>query len=112
MINLPVARAGERYILKLNPAEFPRLVENEKFFLDADNAVYPHGLLRLARVLDAQPDAAVAYGMIAGFGDDDRLVSAYPWDPERLVFGNYIDAMAMVRRSVWMVAPSPMTAAG
>lgn len=35
MINLPVARAGERYILKLNPAEFPRLVENEKFFLDA-----------------------------------------------------------------------------
>lgn len=35
MINLPVARAGERYILKLNPAEFPHLVENEKFFLDA-----------------------------------------------------------------------------
>lgn len=35
MINLPVARAGERYILKLNPAEYPQLVENEKFFLDA-----------------------------------------------------------------------------
>jgi len=35
MINLPVARAGERYILKLNPVEFPHLVENEKFFLDA-----------------------------------------------------------------------------
>jgi serine/threonine-protein kinase HipA len=35
MINLPVARAGERYLLKLNPAEFPHLVENEKFFLDA-----------------------------------------------------------------------------
>jgi serine/threonine-protein kinase HipA len=35
MINLPVSRAGERYILKLNPAEFPHLVENEKFFLDA-----------------------------------------------------------------------------
>jgi serine/threonine-protein kinase HipA len=35
MINLPVARAGERCILKLNPAEFPHLVENEKFFLDA-----------------------------------------------------------------------------
>lgn len=70
------------------------------FFLDADNAVYPHGLLRLRRALDAQPDAAVAYGMIAGFGDDDRLVSAYPWDAARLTFGNYIDAMAMVRRSV------------
>jgi serine/threonine-protein kinase HipA len=35
MINLPVARAGERFILKLNPVEFPHLVENEKFFLDA-----------------------------------------------------------------------------
>ncbi|MFI5842884.1 type II toxin-antitoxin system HipA family toxin [Catenuloplanes sp. NPDC051500] len=35
MISLPVARAGERHILKLNPAEFPHLVENEKFFLDA-----------------------------------------------------------------------------
>lgn len=29
MINLPVARAGSRYLLKLNPPEFPHLVENE-----------------------------------------------------------------------------------
>jgi serine/threonine-protein kinase HipA len=35
MISLPVARAGERHILKLNPTEYPHLVENEKFFLDA-----------------------------------------------------------------------------
>ena len=35
MINLPVARAGERHILKLNPAEYPHLVENEAFFLAA-----------------------------------------------------------------------------
>lgn len=36
MINLPVARAGDRYILKLNPVgEYPYLVENEAFFLDA-----------------------------------------------------------------------------
>ncbi|MFT4008424.1 MAG: HipA domain-containing protein [Nocardioidaceae bacterium] len=36
MINLPVARAGERFILKLNPvADFPHLVENEAFFLAA-----------------------------------------------------------------------------
>jgi serine/threonine-protein kinase HipA len=35
MISLPVARAGERFILKLNPPEFPHLVEDEKFFLDA-----------------------------------------------------------------------------
>jgi serine/threonine-protein kinase HipA len=39
MINLPVARAGERYILKLNPVgAYPHLVENEAFFLDAARA--------------------------------------------------------------------------
>lgn len=36
MINLPVARTGERHILKLNPlGEYPHLVENEALFLDA-----------------------------------------------------------------------------
>lgn len=36
MINLPVARAGERAILKLNPVDqYPHLVENEAFFLGA-----------------------------------------------------------------------------
>jgi serine/threonine-protein kinase HipA len=50
MINLPVARAGERFILKLNPAaEYPHLVENEAFFLDAAAAsgltVPPHSLV-------------------------------------------------------------------
>jgi serine/threonine-protein kinase HipA len=36
MINLPIARAGERFILKLNPVgEYPHLVENEAFFLGA-----------------------------------------------------------------------------
>jgi serine/threonine-protein kinase HipA len=39
MINLPVARAGERFILKLNSiGEYPHLVENEAFFLDAARA--------------------------------------------------------------------------
>lgn len=50
MINLPVARAGERFILKLNPVgEYPHLVENETFFLDAARAsgltVPPHNLV-------------------------------------------------------------------
>jgi len=35
MLNLPVTRAGHRYLLKLNPPEFPHLVENEHFFLGA-----------------------------------------------------------------------------
>jgi serine/threonine-protein kinase HipA len=35
MINAPVAAAGDRYILKVNPPEFPHLVENEAFLLAA-----------------------------------------------------------------------------
>jgi serine/threonine-protein kinase HipA len=50
MINLPIARAGERFILKLNPVgEYPHLIENEAFFLDAARAsgltVPPHNLV-------------------------------------------------------------------
>lgn len=35
MINVPVARADSRFILKLNPPEFPHLIHNEAFFLEA-----------------------------------------------------------------------------
>lgn len=34
MISLPAKFAGAEYILKLNPPEFPRLAENEAYFLD------------------------------------------------------------------------------
>jgi serine/threonine-protein kinase HipA len=34
MISVPVKRAGERFILKIDPPEFPHVVENEAFFLD------------------------------------------------------------------------------
>ncbi len=35
MINIPVAQQNDRFILKLDPPEFPRLVANEAFFLEA-----------------------------------------------------------------------------
>jgi serine/threonine-protein kinase HipA len=35
MISLPVRHRDARWILKLDPPEFPQLVENEAFFLDA-----------------------------------------------------------------------------
>lgn len=33
MISLPVVQGGSRWILKLQPADYPRLIENEAFFL-------------------------------------------------------------------------------
>jgi len=35
MVNVPVAYGNARYVLKLDPPEFPHLVANEAFFLDA-----------------------------------------------------------------------------
>lgn len=67
------------------------------FVLDADNRVYPTALAKLAAALEDDPDAAFAYGIIGQEGAPG-LLSYLPWDTERLTKGNYIDAMAMVRR--------------
>ena len=70
------------------------------FILDADNAIYPHCLSRLVGALDEDPLASFAYGMIEMFGPEGPrdLLSWHAWEAERLRFGNYIDAMAMIRR--------------
>lgn len=71
------------------------------FILDADNAIYPHTLGRLVRALDETPTAMFAYGIIEQFSikGPTGLVSYLGWDPVRLRYGNFVDAMAMVRRS-------------
>jgi hypothetical protein len=70
------------------------------FVLDADNAVYPHALALLEQALTDDPGAAFAYGIIEAFNEDGPggIMSFLGWDPERLRYGNFIDAMAMVRR--------------
>lgn len=70
------------------------------FMLDADNVIYPHALGSLAKALREDPDASFAYGIIEQFGMDGPvgLLSYLAWDPARLRYGNYIDAMAMMRR--------------
>ena len=70
------------------------------FVLDANGGIYPSTLERLVRVLDAEPQAIFSYPMVAAF-DGDRpvaLLSALPWEPERLRSGNWIDGMALIRR--------------
>jgi hypothetical protein len=71
------------------------------FILDADNAVYPHALERLMGALREDPDAAFAYGIAEKFnaiGPSD-LISWRAWSADRFRYGNYIDAMALIRRA-------------
>jgi glycosyltransferase involved in cell wall biosynthesis len=70
------------------------------FLLDADNELFPYGLSRLVHTI-RDSDLGFAYGLLAAFGDESKLVSQLPWDVERLCCSPYIDAMALIRRSTW-----------
>ncbi|HEV7846355.1 MAG TPA: glycosyltransferase [Thermoleophilaceae bacterium] len=69
------------------------------FVLDADNVLYRHGLRRLALAMRADESACFAYGILECFTSSGPtgLLSYVPWDPERLRWMNYVDAMALVR---------------
>ncbi len=70
------------------------------FILDADGGIYPSTLERLVNALDADRRATFSYAMVAAFDGDApvELLSSLPWEPERLKSGNWIDAMALIRR--------------
>ena len=57
------------------------------FPLDADDHLVPGALARLADLLDANPDAAVAYGDYEDFGDHEAVVRApASLDPYRIAY--------------------------
>ena len=69
--------------------------------MDADNAVYPSCLRKLADALHENPAVDAAYAILEEFGDERSIRSALAWDVDRLCRANYIDAQAMLRRSAW-----------
>ncbi|MDR3531133.1 MAG: glycosyltransferase [Rhodopila sp.] len=68
--------------------------------LDADNRLLEDCVARCLQTL-ADSGVAFAYPLIRNFGDSDHLIGEKPYVPMRLAAANYIDAMAMVRKSVW-----------
>jgi GT2 family glycosyltransferase len=68
--------------------------------LDADNLLYPRCVERLVYSLEGT-EFAFAYSIIERFGGERSLLSCYPWDVEFFKKDNYVDAMALIRRSVW-----------
>ncbi|HEV7528634.1 MAG TPA: glycosyltransferase [Solirubrobacteraceae bacterium] len=73
------------------------------FNMDARDVPFPHALGRLVQSLDDTPGAAFAYGIVvqAGVDGPSGLTSYLGWDAGMLRYGNFVDAMAMVRR--WSV---------
>jgi GT2 family glycosyltransferase len=57
-------------------------------------------MARLVRALARDPGAAFAYGILDRFREDGPVdaVSTFGWEPARFRDGNYIDALALIRR--------------
>ena len=68
--------------------------------LDADNTIEPSCLERCLEVINAT-GAAAAYPKIRRLGDERGVLNSDHWKPVKFVGGNYIDAMALVRRAAW-----------
>jgi GT2 family glycosyltransferase len=77
------------------------------FVLDADNALDPLALCHCGALAAASdPRCAVIHSLVRvrserGRDDSRVLVSDHPWQESHFLNGNYIDAMALVRREAW-----------
>ncbi|HLK12699.1 MAG TPA: glycosyltransferase family A protein [Candidatus Binatia bacterium] len=79
---------------------FRRARSEHVLVLDVDNLLYPRALARLRQALLGSA-AGFSYCVIEQFGEMCGLMSKHPWDVQRLLRGNYIDALAMIRRRTW-----------
>ncbi len=70
------------------------------FVIDADNMLYPRAIQRLHLAM-CTSGAAAAFTQSEWFGEAQGIGAADVWEPERLKFGNYIDAMALVFWDAW-----------
>lgn len=66
------------------------------FILDADNIIYPRALTVLREAIE-NSRCSMAYSLIEKFGEEVGLIGNSIWMPEKFAYGNYIDAMAMIK---------------
>ena len=68
--------------------------------LDADNRLLPECAARCIAVA-SRSNAAFIYPQIKQFGTKQDLMGCSEYRPAKFIGGNYIDAMALVRKSAW-----------
>lgn len=110
MISVPVARRNDRFLLKLDPPEFPHLVVNEAFFLEAArrsgletadaqvvrDAEGAMGLL--VRRFDRGEDAR-GRPLLLGQEDACQVLGRFPADKYRVSTEEVVGALAAVCRA-------------
>lgn len=70
------------------------------FIMDADNTIMTTAVAKLHDCLQ-RSDAQGVYCQIVEFGDRNQIGSADLWDVERMYLNNYVDIMAMMKKSAW-----------
>lgn len=68
--------------------------------LDADNRLLPACCEQLLSTIRSKRTAFV-YPSIQHFGASSQIISNLPYDPQRFVAGNFVDAMALISKEAW-----------
>lgn len=69
--------------------------------LDSDNKIRPEYVYKGIEILDREKDISIVYGNAAYFGDQQGEMKQGPYNLQKLLLHNYIDACAIYRREVW-----------
>lgn len=69
--------------------------------LDADNKIRLNYIPRGIEILDKYPEVGVVYGNAELFGDKTGVWEFPDFDVNRIIMGNFIDACAVIRKSLW-----------
>ena len=80
-----------------------QLASTENIQLDADNFLLPQACACLLSSMTKSPETVGAvYPIMAVQGHSQQsLANELPWNPRGFISGNYIDAMALIRREAW-----------
>lgn len=70
-------------------------------FLDADNKIIPEYIERGIKMLDKNPEVGIIYGNRREFGLRERVAEQEDFDISKMIFENYIDTCAIIRKKVW-----------
>ncbi len=68
------------------------------FIIDADNLLYPRCIDRCLEVIK-DSEAAFTYPVLEKFGESKGIIGNLIWNVDRLAQSNYIDAMALIRKT-------------
>ena len=81
-------------------AAFAHAAGDKIFIIDADNTIYPRCIARLAAAMH-NGDFDATYAQLEYFGNERKIGSADIWDPAVIAEENYVDVMALVKKSSW-----------